>query len=41
MWRKQLSIYATQYPNYEFAFVELPSAFNHFDNNLLVARRKS
>jgi hypothetical protein len=41
LWREQLSIYATQYPNYEFAFIELPSAFNHFDNNLLVARRKS
>jgi hypothetical protein len=41
MWRQQLSIYATQYPKYDFAFVELPSSINHSDNNLLVARRKS
>jgi hypothetical protein len=40
-WSEQLPIYAGQYPNYEFAFVELPSAFNRYDNNLLVVRRKS
>lgn len=40
-WRAQLLTYSTQFPNYEFAFVELPNAFNHHDNNLLVARRKS
>jgi hypothetical protein len=39
-WREQLPGYASQYPNYDFALVELPSTFNDYDNNLLIIRRR-
>lgn len=39
-WHNQLeTVYSKQYPNYEFAFVELPSPSNGLDNNLLIVRR--
>ncbi len=41
-WHKQLeTIYAKQFPNHEFAFVELPSPSQGLDNNLLIIRRIS
>lgn len=41
-WRFQLkTIYSKRFPDDEFAFVELPNAFNNHDNNLLVIRRST
>lgn len=40
-WHELLPGYAVQYPNFDFALVELPSAFNCYDNNLLIIRRRS
>lgn len=41
MWHKQLPIYASQFPNYDFVLAELPNSLNDFDNNLLIIRRRS
>jgi hypothetical protein len=39
-WHERLEItYSKQFPNYEFAFVELPNSFNDYDNSLLIIRR--
>jgi hypothetical protein len=39
-WHNQLvTIYAPRFPNYEFAFVELPNSFNDYENNMLIIRR--
>jgi len=40
-WRKQLPIYAKDFPDFDFALLELPSPINHFDNNLMIAKRRS
>jgi hypothetical protein len=41
-WHDQLqTVYPERFPNHEFAFVELPNAFNNLDNNLLLIRRRS
>jgi hypothetical protein len=34
------TIYSNRFPNHEFAFVEVPNAFNDCDNNLLIIRRR-
>lgn len=40
-WRESLeTIYSKRYPDYEFAFVELPNPHNRHDNNLLIIRRR-
>lgn len=41
LWHSHLPEYVSQYPNFDFALLELPSAFNHYDNNLLVIRKRS
>jgi spermidine synthase len=33
------TVYSKQFPNHEFALVELPNSFNIWDNNLLIVRR--
>ena len=39
-WYERLeTIYSKRFPNYEFAFVEMPNSFNDYDNNLLIVRR--
>jgi hypothetical protein len=39
-WRARLdSVYSRDFPNYEFALVELPNSLNDDDNNLLIVRR--
>ena len=39
-WHEQLETnYSKRFPNYEFAFVELPNSFNDYDNSLLIIRR--
>jgi SAM-dependent methyltransferase len=39
-WRDQLETnYSKQFPNCDFALIELPNPINHHDNNLLVIRR--
>jgi len=40
-WREALPKYADQYPNYDFALVELPSSFNQYDNNLMLIRKRA
>jgi hypothetical protein len=41
-WKNKLeTVYSKRYPNYDFALVLLPNAFNTADNNLLVARRRA
>jgi hypothetical protein len=41
-WHNQLeAIYSKRFPNYEFALVTLPNAFNDNDNNLLIIHRHS
>jgi hypothetical protein len=40
-WREQLPIYAKDLPNYDVALLELPSAFNQYDNNMLIIQKKS
>jgi hypothetical protein len=35
------TVYSTRYPTYEFAFVRVPNVDNHYDNNLLIIRRRS
>ena len=40
-WHKHLPSYASQYPNCDFALLELPNAFNDFDNNMLIIRKHS
>jgi hypothetical protein len=40
-WQEHLLGFASQYPNYDFALVELPSDHNDYDNNLLLIRRRS
>jgi hypothetical protein len=39
-WHKQLPGYASQYPNCDFALLELPNAFNDYDNNMLIIRKR-
>lgn len=39
-WIKALeAVYSKRYPDHEFALLELPNSYNHFDNNLLVIRK--
>jgi len=39
-WRHRLAaVYAEEFPNHEFAFVEIPNSYNALDNALLVIRR--
>ena len=39
-WRSVLEAnYSKQFPNHEFALVELPHPYNHADNNMLIVRR--
>jgi hypothetical protein len=40
-WREALPAYAKQYPNCDVALLELPSAFNNYDNNLVIIRKRS
>lgn len=41
-WQERLeTIYLKRFPNHEFALVELPNTNNHYDNNLLIVRRRS
>jgi hypothetical protein len=40
-WHEHLPLYAKQYPQYDFALLELPNSFNSYDNNMLVVRRRS
>ena len=40
IWRDHLPGYASQFPNHDFALVELPSSFNQYDNNLLIIRKR-
>lgn len=41
-WHEHLETdYSKRFPNYEFAFVELPNSFNDWDNNLLIIRRNT
>jgi hypothetical protein len=41
-WHNQLeATYSKRFPNYEFALVTLPNAFNDKDNNLLIIHRHS
>jgi hypothetical protein len=40
-WHNQLeTIYAKQFPNHDFALVELPNSYNTHDNNLLIISRR-
>jgi hypothetical protein len=39
-WHEHLPSYASQYPNCDFALLELPNAFNDFDNNMLIIRKR-
>jgi hypothetical protein len=40
-WRSELSNYASQFSNYDFALVELPRPSKHGDNNHMMIRRRS
>jgi hypothetical protein len=40
-WQENLPKYAIQYPGHDFALLELPSAFNKYDNNLLIIEKRS
>jgi len=40
-WRNWLDHDSQRFPSYQFVLIRLPNAFNHFDNNLLVAHRAS
>lgn len=40
-WHKHFPSYVNQYPNCDFALLELPSSFNDYDNNLLIIRKRS
>ena len=39
-WLEKLPDYARQFPTCDIALVELPSPFNHYDNNLLIIQKK-
>ena len=40
-WRGLLpNTYAKRFPNFEFALLSLPNAYNSFDNNMLIVRRR-
>jgi hypothetical protein len=41
MWKKQLPLYASQFPNFDFVLAELPIALNDYDNNLVIIQRRS
>jgi hypothetical protein len=38
-WKEHLPSYASSYPDCDIALMELPSAFNQYDNNLLVIHK--
>lgn len=41
IWRTRIeAVYSKQFPDYDFAVVELPIECNSYDNNLLVVRRR-
>jgi len=40
-WHERLeTIYSKRFPNYDFAFVEVPNSSNDWDNNLLIIKRR-